>query len=235
MKNIFKFLGVAILATTLVVACGNDPEEEPGNGGNNGGNVNPQPPTPPTPDTPDPGTLQISWADSTFAPQAATFKYISADTIENRVGLAQFYFRNKGYTPLINMYYHTTPNEAGYVYVGKAYGQEVQHGAAFDQIDTTARYYYSNMGICKLQLAGNQIIARGGSLVYCDWWLKSGRLGVTAFDPTFNQFSYELNATMFNFRQFYDKLVLNQPWWVDSCDSAILRITATNYMFELEE
>ncbi len=41
MKNIFKVMGIAILACSMMVACGNDEENE-GNNNNNGGNTEPQ-------------------------------------------------------------------------------------------------------------------------------------------------------------------------------------------------
>lgn len=209
MKNIFKFLGIAVLACGMMVACTkDDPETNPTNdNGGNGGNDNP----PATTSSAKVTLGSISW-DVALA-TAYTNNYESYGLVEYMLckTTAQEY-------PFVDMMIAANPG---------TYSAQAELG----QADGYTYYGWQSMDIYDINYFEATIFQQqtqsGGTIYRGDWRPVTASLSVSAFDLNTLAATYELNATMYDFASWYQDLVTN----AEDAETKDMNIKVNNYTF----
>lgn len=171
MKNIFKFLGIALMASAMMVACG-DPENE-----------NPTDTTPTVDPTP---TIADGWKvtfdgnawtpDVTTAQASASY---GATLLDGRMD-------NDNAMPEVScLAYQYGQGDADYVIDANGYfTANGRTNMKLDYYDATALYSVSS--------------STGETTWFGDWWGKEATLSIKAFDATALTMTAVLNATMYD-------------------------------------
>ncbi len=207
MKNIFKFLGIALLASSMLIACGKDNEED-----NNGNN-----PTDTTPVTPQPQTSAkvtlgtISW-------DAAIAEVFTGNYEQYSLNEYYLYKTSQQEFPFIEMMMQATPGTYNVTAeLGQADGYTYYGWQSMDIYDIN--YFEAN--VFQSQTSSGQTVYRG------DWRPVSAELTVTSFDLNSLTASYNLTATMYDFASWYQDLVTN----AEDADTKDLTVAVNNYVF----
>ena len=201
MKNIFKLMGIAVLACGMMVACNKPENEDPNN--------------PDTPDTPDTPTvpLKVTFGNSEYVPAEA---YVYTGNYEefklNEYMLAK---TSTEELPIIDMIISALPG----TYTNEA-TSEMQDGGY------TAYVWGQSYDLYNIEYYdANPIQTQSG--VYADWQPVTASLTVTSFDINTLKASYTLTATMYDFYSWIYGMVDN----CEDADTKELRIVANNFTF----
>lgn len=205
MKNIFKFLGIAVLACGMMVSCGKDNPEE----GTDTTPVNPQPQN----------TTSAKVTLGTISWDAAIAEVFTGNYDQYSLNEYYLYKTSKQEFPFIEMMMQATPGtynatatlgqaDAGYTYYG---------WQSMDIYDLN--YFEAN--VFQSQTSSGQTVYRG------DWRPVSADLTVTSFDLNSLTASYNLTATMYDYASWYQDLVTN----AEDADTKDLTVAVNNYVF----
>ena len=178
MKNIFKFMGIALMASALMVSCSKDKEE----GGNNGGgNVAAN-------------TAQVTFAGTTWTAGAAQ----ASDANYSGYGIMQYIlFKTDGSYPAVNLMISGTPG----TYTGNS-----EVGQADPSEDFPNGYNYYSWGggyeLYRVDYMQNGAVQTNNG-ERGDWVAKTAELTVTAFDLNTLTATFNVNAVMYDFSGWY--------------------------------
>ena len=202
MKNIFKMMGIALMACSLTfVSCSKDKDDEGGEGG---------------------GTPQTASAKVTFGSNSwdATYGLMYTGYASQHSLIEGRLFQTQGQLPYVD--FMTTINPGNY-------SAQITT-TNLDQNGNDVGYTYSqgtnSMDIYNVEYA-NQTQVQGSSSVHGDWGLISATLKVTAADMNALTYSAELNAVMYDYYSWFNELVND----VEDADTENLTVKINNFSF----
>lgn len=212
MKNIFKFLSIALVAGAMMVACNPDNE----NGNTDTTPVNPQPqPQPATP------SASATFAGAEYNFPVQTGMYVAS------YGISAFDFFTSGGSitegmPGCEIYTSLTSAGQGSATLDVSGSRPVLDG------DPSVLEFYMNTYLSDQQ-----------GYAYGDWWGETAEINMTAFDMDNGKASFTVNATMFDaLNSFVPGTDANpNPTYVgfDAAERAQMTVTATNVPFTAQK
>lgn len=205
MKNIFKFLGIAVFACGMMVSCGKENTEE---------GTDTTPVTPPAPTS----SITVTFgSDSWEGTYALLYTgYVSDyNLIENRL------FKTEGQLPYVDLVGSCIPG---------TYSAEITTSTQYPGTDSS--YTYSNgtgsNDIYNLTV-GNQTQVPASSGGYTgDWHILNANLNMKAFDLNTLTLSYELTAQMYDYYSWAYAIVND----VEDAEVRDLSVNVSNYTCE---
>lgn len=211
MKNIFKMMGIALLACSMImVSCKKD-DENTSEGGGQGGQTA--------------GTLKVTFGNAVWTPSVSQVvtNYVA------QYGLGEFLLMKESESmPMVDMMISVTPG---------SYTQEATLGQAEPSDEYPEGYnYYSwpqNMEIYGLDYYESTAIPyqtqSGGTGYMGDWQPKRVSLTATSFDANTLKATLNLSATMYDYYSWNADIITN----ASDCDEQQLNIVANDYQFTL--
>lgn len=203
MKNIFKFMGIALMACSLTfVSCNKDDDDDTN-----------------TPDNPQGNTpsAQVTFGSNSWD---ATYGLMYTNYVAQHSLIEGRLFQTQGQLPYVDFMTTINPGE---------YSAQITT-TNLDQDGNDLGYTYSqgtnSMDIYSVEYA-NQTQVQGSSSVHGDWGLISATLKVTAADMNALTYSAELNAVMYDYYSWYNELVNN----VEDADTENLTVKINNFSF----
>lgn len=228
MKNIFKLLGIALLASSMLIACNKDNE-----GDNNGNNntdttpVNPQPQ--PNPDQQ--GTVAINWGG-----EAATIGIVDAYKLQANstvfiLNAAQGLENDNYQFPMfrLGLDLDTDPQYGCALTAQYQYGGNP--GNTFFPTDVVESTYFSTQNSYNMGIVG-------------DWWLDmytveqpNFQLTNAEFDATTLRLTTSFSVQMFNYVTVNANITENTTEQeimalIQQAEKKQMAVTLTNYKFE---
>lgn len=206
MKNIFKIMGIAVLACGMMVACSKPEEDNNNNNNNNGGNNNQQ---------------QDPYAKVTFG------------TTEWNAGVAQIYtanYQNFGVNEYI-LYKEAQAypfldamisGQAGTYQHEATLGQNTEGGYSYYAWQTGESVSEQYLPLYSINYFETQQVNQKG-----DWQPVSANLTVTNYDATTLTATFKLTATMYDYYSWAADLVTN----AEDADTKNLEVNVYNYVF----
>ena len=203
MKNIFKFLGVAAMACSLMVACGSDDPE-------NGTDTTPVTPTPATP------TINVTFGSNSWEGSVAQLYtgYVSEyNLMYTRI------FKEANSLPYVDMMGSITPG---------TYTAAIETATAYEGTDSAYTYEAgsNSMDLYDVQY-GEQTQLQTQNGYTADWHFLNGTLTVSACDMNALTASYKLDATLYDYYSWAYALVND----VEDADTQSLVVDVKNYTF----
>lgn len=199
MKNIFKLLGIAVLACSMMVACGPDETEVP----------DPTPTPEPQPTTP---SFKVTFDGAEW--DASVVKV--TDQLYSQYGLyVTRAFRTDGSLPYFEMY---TSGVAG------NYTLNATIGTQYPGTDS-AYTYVADLGDDNFYSLGYCEAAQVGSSYRCDWQALNGTVTITTFDFSNMKCSYNMNVTLYDYYSWAYAVVND----VEDAATKNLQVVATNF------
>lgn len=192
MKNIFKFMGIALMACSLtMVACSKDDENTNDSTNDTNTPVNPNPNPNPNPE-PGQGSLTINWGG-----EAATIGYVDAYNYGSTVYIvnAAAGMSNDEYTfPMfrLGLDLDTDPTYGCAMTAKWGYGSESVNGNTYFPTDVIENTYYTSQNDQTLNIVG-------------DWWLdqytveQDYTLANAQFDPNALTLTASTTLQMFDY------------------------------------
>ena len=175
MKNIFKIMGIAVLACGMMVACGNkDNDEDNNNNNNNGGNNQEQQ---------DPDGVSVEFNGTTWTAnynanayyvQYSAIDFFAAKTTTNEYPL----FDNCLYSDQVGTSHDVLEDNGSLVQFGE------------DNTHAWVEYY-------------EQTTLSDGQSSYGDWWACDATTEIKAIDLTNLTVTAKMNGTMFSAKEAY--------------------------------
>jgi hypothetical protein len=201
MKNIFKFMGVALVAGCLVfAACKKDDNDSEGTT-----------PTPqPQPSTP---TLTVKFGSTD------QYNGIGQAVVNQGYVISRIY-KEVGSLPYTDICFNGSATGA---LQASQVTTIVNEGTDSAYVSPTAQYDNENIGF--IEYGENTQIPLSGNY-YGDWLMKEGTLTVTSFDATSLTGTMTLNAQMFDFLGW-----LQGYYEYDEADVRTLIVNCSNYQF----
>ena len=201
MKNIFKFLGIAVLACGMMVACGDKTNEEDNNNNNN--NEQPQQTTP---------CFKVTFDGTEW--DASVVKL--TDQLYANYGLyVTRAFRTEGSFPYLEMY--TTGNAGDYTLT-----PDIR--TAYEGTDSAYTYLYG-LGTEDLYSIGYGEAQQVGSNYQCDWQALNGTVKISTFDFNNMKCSYTMDLTMYDYASWAYGMVND----VEDAATKSLKVNAYNF------
>ncbi|MBP5526845.1 MAG: hypothetical protein J6X79_00150 [Bacteroidales bacterium] len=204
MKNIFKLLGIAVLACSMMVACGPDETEVPD-------------PTPTPEPQPQPTTV-ANVTLGTYSWDAATATIYTANYEQYGLNEYTLYKTSNSEYPFVDFMVQATPG---------TYSAE----ATLGQAEGYTYYGWQNMDIYDINYFEANVFSQqtstGGTVYRGDWRPVTASLTVTAFDLNSLTASFVLTATMYDYASWYQDLVTN----AEDADTKDMTVTVNNYTF----
>lgn len=208
MKNIFKFLSIALVAGAMMVACNPDNE----NGNTDTTPVNPQPqPQPATPS-----------ASATFAGAEYNFP-VQTGMYSATYGLTAFDFFTSGGSITEGM-----PGCEIYTLLTAA-------GQGTATLNTSGSLPQLEGDPAVLEFYMNTYLTNQSGTAYGDWWGETAEINMTTFDMDNGKASFTVNATMFDALNSF--VAEGNPDYVgfDAAERAQMTVTATNVPFTAQK
>jgi len=206
MKNIFKIMGIAVLACSMMVAC------KPDNNGenNNNNNDDPQPTTP---------SAKVTFGNHNW--DASVAEVYTANYAD--FGLNEYFlFKEEGAYPFIEMMISAQPG----TYQHEAYlGNNTEGGYTYYQWQTGQTVDELYLPLYRVQYFESMNL--GQNDLMGDWQPVSANLTVSAYDPNTLSSTFTLTATMYDYYSWYADLVTN----AEDADTKTLEIKVNNFTF----
>lgn len=206
MKNIFKFMSMALVASALMVACGDKDDE------NTDTTTTPQ----------QTASLTVKFGTLEYTPashEAYTSNY-------DQYGIVEFYGgQNENSYPFFDMMFDVASTGT------KTF--EAQTGTQYEGTDSAYVYYtrpnatWQETGIYGIDYYEKEGIQLSQQDIRGDWEAVSATINVTGFDLNTLVTSFTLNATMFDYYSWMYGIVNDAT----DCDTKDLTITAANFAF----
>ncbi len=208
MKNIFKFMGIALMACSLtMVSCSKDDEKSDNNGGN-GGNGG----------TTTEASAQVTFGSTTWDAATGT---MNTDFVERYGVTINRLYKVDRQLPYVDFAITTTPG---------SYSAAASIQDAVDQEGNPQGYTYS-AGLQSQDIAiveyGNQTQVQTNDGYVGDWDCLNATLNLTACDLNAKTLSCTLNAEMYDFYSWMNGIVDN----VEDADVENLTVTVNNFKF----
>ena len=226
MKNVFKFMGIALVACSMFVSCGeektpqytvNATANDEAMGTVTGGGVFDSAATCTLTATPNANHVFVAWSDGTTANPytftvtadvnlVAVFKHEDGIKVTFN-GASWNGNESSSYLALVNQ-----GQVAGGRAASTADGQTYPLADAFWYVGngvgnysdaTTDGMSYSNNVINYVEYYESGALQDNNGTIYGDWWAKNASINVTAFDATSMNLGAEVSATMFNAREAF--------------------------------
>lgn len=204
MKNIFKFMGIALMAGALMVACNPDPDPEPEPDTTP---VNPQPVTP---------SINVTFGTATWSAGVAQVSTAN----HAQYSIEEFYIAKEAQSyPFIDMLITSVPG---------TYTIEAEHGTQYEGTDSSYTYWAwpQSMEVYSFDYYEAQYVSVGQSY-YGDWRPYRVVLNMGSFDLNTLTASFTINANMYDFYSWY-YMVVND---VEEADTKDLSIVVNNFVF----
>lgn len=219
MKNVFKFLGIAFAACSMLIACGGDSwtvkatANDDAMGTVTGGGAYDDGATCTLTATPKAGYVFVNWSDgATENPHTIT---VTAD-----VNIVANFKHEDGIKVTFNgaswnaveaasaIYYISSQNTVGARASSTADGQSYPLADAFWFGSSTGSFNdatndgqnYNNSVINYVEYYETGALQNQQGTLYGDWWAKSATINVNAFDATSMNLGANVDATMFSAR-----------------------------------
>lgn len=199
MKNIFKFMGIALIATSLMVACDKDNNETTDTTGTQEETI--------------PDGFKVTFDGTEWTPTSSTV------TVSEQYGATLFDLYVEGESNLPEVYglsyqygvgstTSTAPSTGNYA--GYLAGDENNAFYKFDYYDATYLYSVSS--------------TTGNTTYYGDWWGKEVTFDIKAFDATALTMTATIDATVFDALAVF----VDQSVDYDNADTKTVAITMGN-------
>jgi hypothetical protein len=209
MKNIFKFMAIALVSSSMLFACGDKDNENDNNGENNN--------TTPT------NTVKVTFGNINW--EAASAQIYTGNLDE--YGLVEYILAkdaNAQTYPMVDIMVTATNGE----YTTEATSEFETEDPNYP--DGYTYYTFGDANIYSIDYYNTtavQVNTASGTAIRGEWRGKSATLKVTAFDANALTASFNLTAVLYDYNSWYHGQVIN----AEDADEKDMTIVANNYKF----